>query len=161
MISNLTSSGVRNSEGKKATARMFQSTSDSWTYCCALLKTRKSDWDSLPSVSESVRALASQADPLDYLVEVAGAGTAWRRNYASVSELAEKVLDVMEDQASRGQLIKLSEADAKLRCPNLVVASLGANRKDKPGSVVTAQVLFDGTLGLEVNTWTRIRERAP
>ena len=64
---------------------------------------------------------------------------------ASVSELAEKVVDVMEDQASRGQLVKLSEAEAKVRFPNLVVASLGANRKDKPGRVVTAWLLFDRT----------------
>ena len=77
-----------------------------------------------------------------------------------MNELAEEVVD---DQACREQLIKLSEADAKIRFLNLVVASLGANRKDKPGSVVTARVLFDGTHGLEVNTRTIIRdqERAP
>ena len=67
-----------------------------------------------------------------------------------VGELAEKVVDVIEDQATHGQLINLIEA--KVRFPNFVAASLGANRKDKPGDVVTARVLFDGTHGLEVNT---------
>ena len=107
--------------------------------------------------------LASQADPLEYLEEDASAESTWRRNYASVGELTKQVLEVMDDQARRGQLIKLSEAEAKARFPNLVVASLGANRKDKPGGALTARVLFDGTHGLKLNTRTRIRdqERAP
>ena len=44
-----------------------------------------------------------------------------------------------------------------------MVASLGAMRKDKPGGVVTARVLFDGTNGIYVNRRTRIRdqERSP
>ena len=107
--------------------------------------------------------LASQADPLEYLEEDASAESTWRRNYASVGELTKQVLEVMDDQARRGQLIKLSEAEAKARFPNLVVASLGANRKDKPGVALTARVLFDGTHGLKLNTRTRIRdqERAP
>ena len=71
---------------------MFQSTSVSWTYCCVLPKTHKADWDSLPSVSESVKAarlprlpalhcpwkkwrLASQADPHDCLQDDEDAGT--------------------------------------------------------------------------------------
>ena len=39
----------------------------------------------------------------------------------------------MEDQTSRGQVLKLTETEARLRFPDLVVASLGAIRKDKPG----------------------------
>ena len=47
--------------------------------------------------------------------------------------------------------------------PGSVIASLGANRKDKPNGVVAARVLHDGTNGLAVNTRTRIRdqERSP
>ena len=69
----------------------------------------------------------------------------------------------MEDQAKRGQVLKLSEDEARARFPNLVVASLGAQRKEKPGGVVTARILFNGTHGIDVNTSTRIRaqERAP
>ena len=60
-------------------------------------------------------------------------------------------------------MLKLSETEARARFPNLVVASLGANRKDKPNGTVTARVLFDGTHGISVNKRTRIRdqERAP
>ena len=44
-----------------------------------------------------------------------------------------------------------------------MIASLGAQRKEKPGGPVSARVLFDGTHGLCVNTRTRLRdqERAP
>ena len=69
----------------------------------------------------------------------------------------------VEDQTSRGQLIKLSEDEAKARYPNLVIASLGANREDKPNGEISARVFFDGTNGLQVNTRTRLRdqERSP
>ena len=69
----------------------------------------------------------------------------------------------MVDQEARGQVLRLSEDVAKRQFPNLTVASLGANRKEKPGGVITARVLFDGTHGIAVNRRTRIRdqERAP
>ena len=55
------------------------------------------------------------------------------------------------------------ELEARKRCPSLVNASLGANRKEKPGGQITARVLLDGTNGLEVNKRTQVRdqERAP
>ena len=73
------------------------------------------------------------------------------------------MLAVLDDQSTRGQALKLTEEEARARFPNLVVASLGANRKDKPDGTVSARVLFDGTNGVEVNKKTRIRdqERAP
>ena len=74
--------------------------------------------------------LASQADPRNYLEdEEAGGEHTWRRNYSSLDELSDKVIDVLEDQSKRGQILKLSEAEAKRQYPNLVVASLGANKK--------------------------------
>ena len=91
--------------------------------------------------------LASQADPpQNYLAdEQAGREHTWRLNYASLEDLSDKVTEVIEDQTRRGQIIKLTEADAKSQYQNLVVASLGANRKDKPSGEVSARVLFDGT----------------
>ena len=79
------------------------------------------------------------------------------------ASLEQQVLDVMHDQATRGQVLVLSETEAKLRYPDLVTASLGAQRKEKPGGKISARVLFDGTHGLSVNSRTRIRdqERAP
>ena len=55
------------------------------------------------------------------------------------------------------------QLEARKQFPTLVVASLGAVRKDKPDGQFTARVLFDDTQGLEVNKRTRIRdqERAP
>ena len=66
----------------------------------------------------------------------------WRSNYSS---LEDKVREVLE--ATRGQVLKLSENEAKERYPKLVVASLGALRKDKKDGTYTARVLSDGTNG--------------
>ena len=107
--------------------------------------------------------LSTQADPSEYLELKAGSEGVWRSNYASIRELEDKVEEVMEDQASRGQLLKYTEAEAKQQFPDLVVASLGAQRKEKPGGIVTARILFDGTHGVNVNTRSRVRdqERSP
>ena len=106
--------------------------------------------------------LASQSDPHDYLDDKAGADCAWRSNYALIDEVADKVEEVMEDQARRGQVIRLSESEARSQFPDLVVASPGAQRKEKAG-VVTARVLFDRTHGISVNSRIRVRdqERSP
>ena len=87
----------------------------------------------------------------------------WRSNYSSLGPLEDKVREVLEDQATRGHVLKLSENEAKERYPNLVVASLGAQRKDKKDGTYTARVQFDGTNGISVNKRTRVRdqERSP
>ena len=48
--------------------------------------------------------------------------TVWRSNYPTVSEFAEKVKDVLEDQVRRGH------TEQEL-CPGLVIAPLGRTRK--------------------------------
>ena len=107
--------------------------------------------------------LASQQDPLDYLEQSTDPGSVWRRNYASQATFEEQELEVLHDQAAWGQLLVYSEAEARRAFPNQVIASLGAQRKEKPGGKVTARIIFDGTHGLCVNTRTRLRdqERAP
>ena len=107
--------------------------------------------------------LASQHDPLDYLEQTSEPGGVWRRNYSTLEAYEDQVLEVMHDQASRGQLLVLSETEAKKLFPGLVIAFLGAKRKGEPGGKATARVLFDGTHGLSVNCRTRLRdqERAP
>ena len=106
--------------------------------------------------------LTEQSDPRNYL-EQGDTVSMWRSNYASLDLFSDKVLEVLEDQTKRGQVIKITEPEARQRYPNLVVASLGAQRKDKPGGAVSACVHFDGTHGITVNTKTRIRdqERGP
>ena len=70
---------------------------------------------------------------------------------------------VSEDQVEPGQILTQSEPQTKARVPNLIVASLGAIRKDKPNGTVIARVLVDGTRRTSVKSRTRIRdqERAP
>ena len=74
-----------------------------------------------------------------------------------------RVLDVLDDQSSRGQALKMSESEARIRYSHLAVASLGAMRKEKPGGVISARVLFDGSNGILVNRRIRTRdqERSP
>ena len=95
---------------------------------------------------------------MDYIEANADGDSLWRRNYASLSVFAEKVVEVLEDQSSRGQVLIMTEEAARLRLPNLTIASLGANKKDKSNGAVSARVLFDGTNGKAVNTRTRLRD---
>ena len=48
--------------------------------------------------------LPDEADPTDYPEEQACADEVWNRNYASI-----EVVDVLDDQAKRGQVLKLTE----------------------------------------------------
>ena len=94
---------------------------------------------------------------MDNMDEEQSGESSWRANYSTPAALADKVTEVLDDQAERGQVLKLSEARSLY--PNLVVASLGANRKDNRNGVVTARVLFDGTTGIHVNKRTRTRDQ--
>ena len=58
----------------------------------------------------------------------------------------------MDDQAERGQILRLTEEQAKARCPNLTVASLGVKEKEKSTGDSTARVFFDGTHGIRERT---------
>ena len=74
--------------------------------------------------------LAAQADPSNCLEEeTSWPESYWRSNYPSLREHTERVKKVLEDQTSRGQLIKLPEDEAKARYPNLVIAFLGCQSK--------------------------------
>ena len=108
-------------------------------------------------------SLPEQSDPLLHMEEAQAGEQAWRRNYPAVATVSSEVTDVLEDHASRGQVLKLTEQEARSRYPGLVVASLGANKKEKPGGVIIARVLHDGTHGVCVNRRIRLRdqERSP
>ena len=77
--------------------------------------------------------LPEQSDPLLHMEKGETSTYAWRNNYPAVASLSAEVTEVLEDQAERGQVLKLSESDARREYPDLVVASLGANKKEKPG----------------------------
>ena len=99
-------------------------------------------------------SLPEQADPLLHLEEVHTSDFAWRSNYPAVSTLAAEVTEVLEDHARRGQVLKLTEHEAKTRFPGLVVASLGAQtgRRNMVASLqreffMTARMAFVSTDG--------------
>ena len=52
---------------------------------------------------------------------------------------------MLRDQAKRGQVLSRPESEAKNRFPDMFVASHGAQKKEKPGGILSARVLFDGT----------------
>ena len=56
-------------------------------------------------------------------------------------------------------MLKLSEREARIQYPDLVVVALGANKKGKPNGIISARVLFDGSNGIAVNRRTRIRDQ--
>ena len=56
-------------------------------------------------------------NPDDYMEEDHDPKTVCRSNYSTVAELAEKVQKVLQDQVQRGQVVKLSEEDAKRQYP--------------------------------------------
>ena len=103
--------------------------------------------------------LADQGDPDDYREEVLAGDPLWKKNYSTLAALSDKVKDVLDDQSERGQVLKLSEREARIQYPDLVVAALGANKKEKPNGVISARVLFDGSNGIAVNRRTRIRDQ--
>ena len=55
-----------------------------------------------------------------------------QRNYSSVADLTDKVLDVLSDQSERGHVLRLTELEARRRYPDLVAAPIGALWNDKP-----------------------------
>ena len=61
--------------------------------------------------------LPSQVDPLDYLEYAPDRSGVWRSNYATLREFEAQVLDVMHDQASRGQIIVMTESEARSKYP--------------------------------------------
>ena len=167
LIASLAARG-KVSRNSLRTGQICRSTSDSWS--CCWLDASGDPEVGLGSFSQGVRIgvgarlarlpahykrkkkwrLASQSDPRDNLDDKAGAEGGWRSNNASIDELADKVEEVMEDQPRRVQVIKLSESEARSQFPDMVVASPGAQRKEKAGGVVAARVLFDGTHGISM-----------
>ena len=65
----------------------------------------------------------------------------------------------LSDEIGCGQVLRLTGPEARSQYPDLVVASVGANRKNKPDGVVTSHVLSDGSNGIAVNRRTRIRDQ--
>ena len=82
----------------------------------------------------------------------------WSRNKTSVSDLSNKAVAVLENHSRRSN-IKLTEEAACARCHGMVVATLGALRKETSGGVATARVLFDGTNRIVVNKRIPIRDQ--
>ena len=84
--------------------------------------------------------LPDEGDTLHHQERHPNSDAAWRRNFSSLNELTDKVLDVLHDQARRGEVTIPGCSGA-----------VGAVLKEKLGGVLPARVLFDGTNGLTSN----------
>ena len=102
---------------------------------------------------------ADQGDPDDYREEELAGDPLWMKNCSTLTTLSDKVKDALDDQSERGQAVEFSEREGRIQYPDLVVAALGANKKEKPDGVISARVLFDGSNGIAVNRRTRIRDQ--
>ena len=63
--------------------------------------------------------LASQQETWNYIKQTVDPGSIWHRNYTSLATFEEQVLEVMHDQASRGELLVFTESEARKRNPDL------------------------------------------
>ena len=95
--------------------------------------------------------LPKQLDPFEY------------KNYSSLEEYEEHVLEVMVDQAKTWSSVTSLGIGCSEKVPWFGDRIIGCSTKRKPCGVVTARVLFDGTHGIAVNHRTRVRdqERGP
>ena len=85
----------------------------------------------------------------------------WRNNYVSAEAHAYEVESVLVDQAERGQVEILTEADAlKKYGERLTVASLGAVAKcvREDGST-EVRIVHDGTHGITLNSAIKVRDQ--
>ena len=127
-----------------------------WDFCLSL-------WGGCSSPasrrSRSRWNLAEQRDPDAYLKGLAHYPL-WEQNYLTVQRNPDAIEEVLDEQAAKGPMFTLSEADAKLRYGReLVVAALGAAQKSvADNGDVEYRVLHDGTHHVHVNDAIRVRD---
>ena len=84
----------------------------------------------MPHTKKKKWRILEQREQVD-VDEVLATQGMWNKNYSTLSSFRAEVEEVLRDQAGRGQVLILPEVEARNRFPNLVVASLGAQRKEK------------------------------
>jgi hypothetical protein len=84
-------------------------------------------------------------------------------NYSSAKDFKAEVMITLEDQTARGQIAKMTEAEAISRYGDrLTIASLGAIEKSKRGDGTTEiRIIHDGTHKVDVNKYIRVRDKIP
>ena len=85
--------------------------------------------------------LPEQGKTEEHVEERPDSAGVWHRNYSSVAGCADKIVELLTDEAKYGQVLVLSEADPQRTDPNQVVASLEAVKKDKSGGIVSTASL--------------------
>ena len=83
-----------------------------------------------------------------------------RDNYPSAVQFAEDVRRTLVDQTGRGQVLVMSESDARATYGDrLTIASLGAIEKGMGSDGLTeVRIIHDGTNGIDLNRYTCVRD---
>ena len=101
-----------------------------------------------------------RGSPLDHLERVVTRTI--RENYTTAAELSEAVEEQLPQSVEKGQAIQMSEAEARQKYgDSLVIDFLGAlvNLGSKTTGDFTVCLLYDGTSGVQVNKWIRVRDQ--
>ena len=64
---------------------------------------------------------ADQPDPCDYQEKELVGDPSWWRHFSSVADSSDKVKDVFDDQSGRGQVLELTEHEARQQDQDRVV----------------------------------------
>ena len=164
----------------KATGQMCRSISDFWE---GLLKAAADPEVSIASFAHGVRVgpgsrmprcpklyakkkkwrIPEQREQVD-VDEVLATQGVWNKNYSTLSSFRAEVREVLRDQAGRGQVPILPEVEARNRFPNLAVASLGAQKKEKTWrhySLLECSSMVRTENFVNTSTHLRDQDRAP
>ena len=83
-------------------------------------------------------------------------------NYASAKEFLDAVEEQLEQSVSKGQAVKLTEAEARRKYGRKLVCRISGSTMEKRSQIVgrdlVVRLLFDGTHGVPVNSSIRVRD---
>ena len=130
---------------------MFRSTSDFSQHSSQPPRIQRWDSETLRVASELAQGFAHRGSLLSTLQNASGVSQSSQTHWITATQEEnlhgdgtapryKKCPTKLWTYSRRGQVLKFTEPEARARFPNLVVASLGANRKDKPNGTVTARV---------------------
>ena len=103
--------------------------------------------------------LEGQSDRLAW--ESPSVSTVWQENYRSAKEQFKEIEKQLEEAHEKDWALRLSQLEAQLRFPGLVVSSLGAVVKSDQatGDTISVRIVLDGTHQVSLNNNIRVRDQ--
>ena len=103
--------------------------------------------------------LPEQADPEAW--RAPPTESVWRENYRSAQAEERELERQLGEMTERGLCLKLTQEEARIKFPGLLVSSLGAVVKEpaNPGGERKVRMVLDGTHGVKLNERIRVRDQ--